>query len=232
MKISKKLFYLNLGLIITLVLLCLVNVAAVQREHTARAASAKAAQAAMLGESVRYELMQNRLHLSNYLLSGDGRELQSVEEGVAKLQNDLHTAQDRALNEAQHGALARLHDTERDWEDRFLQPLVAKRKDVDNGKATVADLQIFYLQQNPNQWTRTAAGYLDEAEIATTRLVAEQHAQDASAGNVTITVALVGTFLAILFGLGISYKTSRSITIPLEQLIKTSREIGETGDLA
>lgn len=231
MKISKKLFYLNLGLILTLVLLCAVNVIAVQREHAARAASAKAAQAAKSGEEVRYQLMQNRLHLSNYLLSGDGRELQAVEDGVVKLQNELRAAEENSLNEAQRASLTRLHDSEREWEDSFLRPVVAKRKDVDNGKATVAELQIFYLQENPNQWTRTAAGYLDEAETATARLVADQHMQDASAGNVTITVALVGTFLAILLGLGISYKTSRSITVPLEQLIKASREIGETGDL-
>jgi methyl-accepting chemotaxis protein len=231
MKISKKLFYLNLGLILTLVLLCAVNVIAVQREHVARAASAKAAQAAKSGEEVRYRLMQNRLHLSNYLLSGDGRELQAVEDGVVKLQNELRAAEENSLNEVQRASLTRLHDSEREWEDSFLRPVVAKRKDVDTGKATVAELQIFYLQENPNQWTRTAAGYLDEAETATARLVADQHMQDASAGNVTITVALVGTFLAILLGLGISYKTARSITVPLEQLIKASREIGETGDL-
>jgi methyl-accepting chemotaxis protein len=231
MKISKKL-YLNFGLILALVVvLCIVNVIAVQREHAARSASARATQAAKADEAVRYQLMQNRLHLGNYLLSGDDREVQAVEQGILKLQNELRTAEDNALNEVQGASLARLRDSERDWEETFMRPLIAKRKDVDNGKATVADLQIFYLQTNPNQWTRTAAGFLDEAETATARLVSDQHAQDAAAGNLTITVALVGTLLAILLGLGISYKTSRSITVPLEQLIKASREIGESGDL-
>src|SRR5689334_10613366 len=119
MKISRKLFYLNLGLILTLVLLCLVNVTAVQREHGARAASAKATQVAKLGEDIRYQLMQNRLHLGNYLLSGDARELQAVESGVSKLQSELRIAEDSALNEAQRASLARLHDSERDWEESF-----------------------------------------------------------------------------------------------------------------
>src|SRR6185369_636266 len=200
-------------------------------EHGARAASAKATQVAKLGEDIRYQLMQNRLHLGNYLLSGDARELQAVESGVRQLQSQLRIAEDSALNEAQRASLARLHDSERDWEESFMRPLLAKRKDVDDGKTTVAELQIFYLQQDPNRWTRTAAGYLDDAEGAMARLVSNQHTEDAEAGNVTITVALVSTLLAVLFGLGISYKTSRSITVPLEQLIRASREIGETGDL-
>ncbi len=231
MKISKKLLCLTLALIGTLVLLCVANIFAVLREHEARATSDKATQVARLGEEVRYQLMQNRLHLSNYLLSGDGRELEAVESGILKLQNDLHVAEAGALNEAQRTSLGRLHDSEHNWEESFLRPMLAKRKDVDDGKTTVADLQIFYLQQNPDRWTRTAAGYLDEAEGAMAQLVSEQHTQDASAGNRTITLALASTLLAILFGLGISYKTSRSITVPLEQLIRASREIGETGDL-
>ena len=231
MKISKKLFYLNLGLILTLVLLCMVNVIAVQREHAARAASAKAAQMAKTGEQVRYQLMQNSLHLSNYLLSGDARELQAIESGIQRVQSQLRTAQDTALNEAQRTSLTRLNESERDWEDNFMRPVMAKRKDVDDGKATVADLQIFYLQQNPDKWTHTASSYLDEAETAMVRLVTEQQAEDAAAGNLTITLALVGTLLAVMCGMWISWKTSRSITIPLRQLIQASREIGETGDL-
>ncbi len=231
MKISKKL-YLNFGLILILVVvLCIVNVLAVRREHAARAASDRAAGAARLSETVRYQLMQNRLHLSNYLLSGEESELHIVEDGAAKLQSSLHAAQETALSEAQRSAFARLHETEHEWEDNFMRPLIAKRKDVDAGKMTVADLEVYYLTQRPNQWTRTATGYLDEAETATGRAVTEQQAQDESAEDLTITVALVGTIIAILLGIGIAYYTSRSITEPLEQFIATSREIGSTGDL-
>src|SRR5690349_5537670 len=117
MKISRKL-YLNFGLILALVvLLCLVNVIAVQREHAARSASARATQAAKADESVRYQLMQNRLHLGNYLLSGDERELQAVELGILKLQGELRTAEDNALNDVQRASLARLRESERDWEE-------------------------------------------------------------------------------------------------------------------
>ena len=231
MKISSKL-YLNFGLILVLVvILCIVNVIAVQREHEARTRSEQAASAARLGETVRYQLMQNRLHLSNYLLSGDENELKTTEDGVTKLQASLHAAQESALNEAQAAAFRRLHDSEHDWEDNFLRPLVSKRKEVDGGKLTVADLQIYYLQQTPNRWTKASTGYLDEAETAVARLASAQHAEDESAANLTITVALVGTILALCLGIGIAYNTSRSITLPLAQFIQASREIGQTGDL-
>ena len=231
MKISNKL-YLNFGLILILVVvLCIVNISAVQREHQARTAAERAAAAARLGETVRYQLMQNRLHLSNYLLSGDESELNAAEDGVSKLQIALHAAKESSLNEAQGAAFSRLHDTEHDWEDNFMRPLVGKRKEVDGGKITVADLQVYYLQQNPNRWTKTATGYLDEAETATAKLAAAQQAEDESAANLTNIVALVGTIIAICLGIGIAYNTSRSITIPLQQFIQASREIGQTGDL-
>ncbi|MGH8456930.1 MAG: hypothetical protein ACRETE_08090, partial [Stenotrophobium sp.] len=90
MTISKKL-YLNFGLILALVvLLCIVNVTAVQREHATRAASARSTQAAQAAEAVRFQMMQNRLHLSNYLLSGSGQELKATEDGIDRLQDALH----------------------------------------------------------------------------------------------------------------------------------------------
>ena len=231
MTISKRL-YLNFGLLLALVvLLCIVNVLAVQREHAARAASAHAAQLAKMTESLRFSLMQNRAHLSNYLLSGDPRELDAANEGIEKLQEALHNAQNNSASDAQRTALSQLHEAEHDWDDNFMRPLVSKRKDVDAGKATVADLQVFYLQMNPNSWMRNSAAYLDQAEAAMQRLIAAQDEANSSAANATILVALAGTLLAILLGAFISYKTSRSISLPLEQLIKVSREIGQTGDL-
>jgi methyl-accepting chemotaxis protein len=213
------------------VLLCIVNVTAVQREHAARDASVKASQMGRMDEAVRYQFMQNRLHLSNYLLSGDGRELDAVHQGLTRLQNQLRIAREASSSDAQRNAFDHLTDAEREWEERFMVPVIEKRKEVDAGKTTVADLQVFYLQQDPERWMRLSTGYLDDAETANARSLSSQHSQDESASDLTTTIALTGTALAILLGLGISYKTSRSITVPLQQLIKASREIGETGDL-
>ena len=75
MTIGKKL-YVNFGAVLAMVVvLFLVNLIAVQREHSAKAAAAQSMELADATDHVRFQIMQNRLYLSNYLLSGDTREL-------------------------------------------------------------------------------------------------------------------------------------------------------------
>ena len=71
MTIGKKL-YLNFGIILSMVVvLFLVNLLAVLREHAAKDAAKVSLELADATNEVRFQMMQNRLYLSNYLLSGD-----------------------------------------------------------------------------------------------------------------------------------------------------------------
>ncbi len=231
MTISKKL-YLNFGAILALLLvLFIVNITAVQREHAARDAAARALQVAQDGESVRFQMMQNRLFLRNYLLSGDTREVDKMDEGIARLRALLKNLDGTANSDAQHSALRQLDDAERQWETSFARPLIDKRKLVDSGATTVADLQIYYLQLNPASWMKTSTGFLDESEAANTKLLESERKKDEAATSATIVISIIGTLLAILLGTVISYKTARSITDPLQQLIRVAKVIGESGDL-
>ncbi|MGI9104195.1 MAG: methyl-accepting chemotaxis protein [Terriglobales bacterium] len=231
MTISKKL-YLSFGAVLTLVLvLFIVNITAVQREHTTRAATARRLNQAQQAEAVRFQMMQNRLYLQSYLLSGDPREVDRMDEGVTKLHALIKDIAGKGNSEQQRASLAHLDEAEKNWESNFARPLLAKRKDVDAGNTTVAELQIYYLQLNPTQWTKSSTGYLDEAETANSRLLEQERKDDESATSATTWVSLVGTVLAILLGVFISFKTSRSICKPLGELIRMAREIGETGDL-
>ena len=45
--------------------------------------------------------------------------------------------------------LDQLADSEREWARTFAAPLMEKRRQVDTGSATVAELQIAYLQATP-----------------------------------------------------------------------------------
>ena len=82
MTISKRL-YINFGIILAVVVvLCLVNIIAVEREHSARNSAAHAWELAQANENIRNQVMQNRQYLSNYLLSGDSREVSSMNEGI------------------------------------------------------------------------------------------------------------------------------------------------------
>src|SRR5437016_1448137 len=80
MTISKKL-YLNFGAVLAMVVvLLLVNLVAVEREHSAKTAAQQSMEMSDATDHLRSQMMQNRLFLSNYLLSGDTRETERMEQ--------------------------------------------------------------------------------------------------------------------------------------------------------
>src|SRR3979409_1457426 len=148
MTIGKRL-YLNFGIILTMVVvLFLVNLVAVQREHAAKAAAAASLQLTDATNAVRFQMMQNRLYLSNYLLSGDTREVDRMTEGLRTLNEKLGRGKDLSSSDQEKAALSKVEQLEQSWGKEFAQTLIEKRKDVDSGNATVAELQIYYLQKD------------------------------------------------------------------------------------
>src|ERR1700678_4644927 len=105
MTIGKKL-YLNFGIILTMVVvLFLVNLLAVQREHAAKAAAAASLQMADATNDVRFQMMQNRLYLSNYLLSGDSREVDRMNDGLRTLSEKIEQGKQLANSEQERNSL-------------------------------------------------------------------------------------------------------------------------------
>jgi len=231
MTISKKL-YVNFGSILAMVVvLFLVNYIAVQREHSTKTASLQAMQLAEATDKVRFQMMQNRLYLSNYLLSGDTREVDRMNDGIRTLTARLQGAQSLSNSDQQRDALSRVLQTEQSWARDFAEPLVAKRRDVDSGNATVAELQIFYLQKDASSWVKNSTDYLDLADNENKKLLDQRRSSDDWASNWTIIAALVSTVLALSFGVVIAYRTAKTITEPLTNLMTVTRQIGTAGDL-
>src|SRR5277367_2140931 len=108
MTIGKKL-YTNFGIILTMVVvLFLVNWFAVQREHSAKAAAASSLALDDATKAVRSQMMQNRLYLSNYLLSGDTREVDHMNEGLRTLNEKLELGKSLAESDQVKTALAKV----------------------------------------------------------------------------------------------------------------------------
>src|SRR5690348_7615347 len=148
MTIGKKL-YINFGAILAMVVvLFLVNLVAVQREHSAKAAAQQTMDLSDATDHIRFQMMQNRLYLSNYLLSGDSREVERMNDGVRQLSTYLQDGLKLASSDQQRTALENVSKNETAWVSEFAQPMLQKRKEVDAGNATVADLQIYYLQKD------------------------------------------------------------------------------------
>jgi methyl-accepting chemotaxis protein len=231
MSIRKKL-YLNFGLVLVIVfVLCLLNLLAVQREHAARSATQHAFDVAQASESIRFQMMENRQLLSNYLLSGSTGDLTSLTDGLTKLQDKIGKTAEKAETEQQKTTLGKLSEAEREWENNFARPLADKRKQVDSGNATVSELQIQYLQLDPATWTTKSTGHLDDLERSINQELSEQRKADSTASFVTLMISIVGGLFGLGIGGFIAVKTSTSIIEPLNRLMLVSREIGETGDL-
>ena len=231
MRIGKKL-YLNFGIILaTVVVLLVVVLFAVQREHATKTAAQHSQEMSEATAAVRFHLMQNRLHLQNYLLSGDTRDLEKMTEGTRQLGDVLQRAEELAVNDQQRSALERTQQAEQSWSTEFASPLVEKRRLVDNGNATVAELQIFYLQKDPNSWVSRSSDLLDEADRQNRKVLDERRHTDETASTWTILFALMSTILALSVGVVVAYRTSREISEPLVRLIHVAEQIGESGDL-
>ena len=205
MTIGKKL-YLNFGAILAMVVvLFLINLIAVQREHSAKAAASQALQMAETTDKIRFQMMQNRLSLSNYLLSGDTREVERLNDGMRVLQERLQTGQSLTTSEQQRTALEKVQNSEQNWAREFAGPLMDKRKEVDSGNATVAELQIFYLQKDASSWVKNASEYLDAADLENTKVLEARRKSDETAGTATFLIALFSTLVALTLGVVIAY---------------------------
>jgi methyl-accepting chemotaxis protein len=231
MTIGKKL-YTNFGIILCMVVvLFLVNWSAVQREHAARDAAAASLKLTDSTNAVRFQMMQNRLYLSNYLLSGDTREVDRMNDGLRALNDKLEEGKNLANSDQVKTALAKVQQLEQAWGKEFAQPLIDKRKDVDSGNATVAELQIYYLQKDASSWVKNSTDSLDVVKSENDKLVDERHNSDDTAAKATIIVSLLSTLIALSVGILIAYRTAKSITQPLNDLMNVARGIGNTGDL-
>jgi methyl-accepting chemotaxis protein len=234
MTIGKRLKY-GFGVMVALfALIFIVNIIAT---YTARNAQQKTAHLFSHQRStaeIGFQMMQNRQFLGNYLLSGDTREADAMNKGVEALQKKLEASineMDDSDQASVRAALTKLKDAEANWAQGFAEPLIEKRKQVDAGNQTVAELQIFYLQQNPGSWLKISKDPLDEAQNGIGTAVQTQKDSADFIGKLTTSISTLATIFAIALAAVIAFKTTQAITRPLNSLMTVAGEIGNSGDL-
>ena len=200
MTIGRRL-YKNFGIILSMaVVLFVVNLVAVQREHAAKDAARASLELADATNQVRFQMMQDRLYLSNYLLSGDTREVELMNEGLRTLGEKLQIGKSLSNSDQEKAALDKVGQLEQAWGKEFAQPLIEKRKDVDSGNATVAELQIYYLQKDASSWVKNSTDALDVADGENRKLVELRRKSDETASALTILFSIVSTLVALFVG--------------------------------
>ena len=231
MTIGKRL-YLGFGIILgVLTILFFVNLITAGRQSSAGTESKQALNNVGTIEDVRYQIMQNRLSLNNFLLSGDPRDEEKVNKGMTELSDLLKRSEAQISNDTLRMALIQVESNEASWADNFSKPLLAKRHQVDSGDATVSDLQIFYLQKDPASWLAKSSTILDQSKEEIKKSADQSSKSADNARFASMIVTTLGTLAAILAGVFIALKTSKSISEPLNHLITVAREIGDSGDL-
>lgn len=231
MTIGKKLYW-GFGAILAIILfLFMINIFAVMRQSSTRDAVKSTLNDVQTIENIRYKVMENRLSLGNYLLSGDLRDEEKTKKGIAEVQDLLKQGEMRANDTELRSALSQVEDNERQWAESFAKDLIAKRHQVDSGDATVADLQINYLQHDPTSWINKSTAILEQASRSVNRAQEESNASSASANLWSGIMTFVGTLIALALGGAIAFYTARSIKEPLYHLIDVARKIGDSGDL-
>src|SRR5271155_5180099 len=113
MTIGKKL-YMGFGAILAIMLvLFIVNLFTVRREYTARATVRDTLANVQTIESIRYQMMENRLFLGNYLLSGDLRDEDKTNKGVADIIQAAKDGATKANDAFLKNALNQVEENER-----------------------------------------------------------------------------------------------------------------------
>jgi len=214
-----------------LAVLLVVNLAALWKARSASNEASATLESVRTAEAVRYQIMQNRLNLNNFLLSGDPRDEDKVNHGFTELSDQLKRGQTQTANDYLRTALIQVESTEASWADNFAKPLLAKRHQVDSGDATVSDLQIFYLQKDPASWLNKSSAVLDQANTDISKALTESQTLASRASLISVFIVLLGTLGAIGFGVLTAVRTAKSITEPLQHLISVAQEIGDSGDL-
>jgi methyl-accepting chemotaxis protein len=232
MTIHQKLYYGFGSVVGILILLFILNSISVLRLRSATNAASEALKSLRSVESIRFQMLQNRVRIRGYLLSGDPREEEKINKGIGNLAEQFGKARELTDAYSMRDSLAQVENNEQNWTNDFARPMIAKRHQVDSGETTVANLQIAYMEKDPASLMDKSTNLLDESEKQIAKIFEDSTASALRATSLNTTASTLGTIFAIIMGLGIAYYSAKSITQPLKQTVIILKDIAQgEGDL-
>ena len=234
--ISGKLYRGFGSIIAVVVVLSLFDLLAVWNEHTTKDTYKQVIAMSRQMSDLKQATMNNRLHLRNFLLNGDSRESDLLARGSNDINEQINKVEETAstlaaLRDKAKDLLKQVSQIEKEWADNFAAPLIEKRKQVDAGSATVAELQIAYLQANPGDEQKKEEQPLSELNSLMNESLVKAETSDQRASIFTYAITLLGVVLMVGLGAGIAWRFGQSISAPLTQLITVAGQIADAGDL-
>jgi methyl-accepting chemotaxis protein len=232
MKIRNKLLVRFGALLIVMLVVFTFSTIAMFRERGAKTSLSSALELSQATENVRHQVIENRLALSNYLLTGAGTELDKLHQGDARTYEFLREAQSKATDPSQRAGLKRIETIEHEWYTGFADIFVQGHKDVDAGKIKANDLLEQYTKSDPLEQLKRSNDVLNEVQSENRRQLDDRRRSDETASLVTSWLSVGGFLVTLMMGVFIAFRTAHSITEPLEHLITVAREVGDKGDLS
>jgi methyl-accepting chemotaxis protein len=230
--------YMGFGLLMAIVVVAfIVNWGAVWHEQNTRAVYKKSITMVESLSKLDRARNQNRLFLRNFLLNGDRRESDALAKGENDVDLLITDIKENGSGLGENTAKARqlldqLAESEHEWARTFAAPLMEKRRQVDTGSATVAELQIAYLQATPTPEQKAKEDIpMQQLEAMTKDANAQAENSDSTAAMSITICTLLGMVLVIAMGAAIAWRVAKTITVPLSQLISVAGHIGNNGDL-
>jgi methyl-accepting chemotaxis protein len=230
--------YMGFGLLMAIVVVAfIVNWGAVWHEQNTRAVYKKSITMVESLSKLDRARNQNRLFLRNFLLNGDRRESDALAKGENDVDLLITDIKENGSGLGENTAKARqlldqLAESEHEWARTFATPLMEKRRQVDTGSATVAELQIAYLQATPTPEQKAKEDIpMQQLEAMTKDANAQAENSDSTAAMSITICTLLGMVLVIAMGAAIAWRVAKTITVPLSQLISVAGHIGNNGDL-
>jgi len=230
--------YVGFGSILAIVLvMSLVNVATVWHEQSTKATYQKSIKMVEGVSRLEKARNENRLRLRSFLLNGDTRESEALTRGLMDVEERINELKSTsaALGEGSTSVLSLLNqiqEMEKDWMASFATPLIEKRRQVDGGSSTVAELQIAYLQATPRPEDKKKE---DDTLVQLYAIVKQgldnAEASDQRASSAITVMTMLGMVTVLGLGIFIARKVALSITTPLSQLIGVAGQIADAGDL-
>jgi methyl-accepting chemotaxis protein len=235
--ISAKLYWGFGTILVVVVALSLADLAVLVHEQNTKDTYKQSIAMARQNSDLQQAVMNSGVHLRNYLLgNGDTHEAALLFQDNDMVDRDINRAEDTATSLPQGDKskqlLEQIRSIQKEWVDSFATPLVEKRRQLDQGNATMSELSIAYLQAKSEQEKKMKV----EEPLAQLNTIMKASLEQADNSDRTATywirfVTILGMLLMAALVVVISWRVAQSITTPLEQLIRVAKQIADTGDL-
>lgn len=200
-------------------------------QQAGRAATAKSVDLAQRAEVIRTQMVENRAFLSQYVLSGEQSDLDALRLTVSNLKDSLREAQQSTDDPGQREAFGKMLGIVNDWNASFAETMISHRKQVNDGKMTLAQLQDEFLKDPIREHKVGTFTSIDAIEQAAIDKSHASSARDDRASTVTIIAMVIGVLAIGCLAIFLTNRVARNITDPLDQITSIAREISKSGML-